>query len=91
MKQTVMLAALLFAGASVGALQAAPVNKHSTMGQTTNQATNMRVAAGEKKEVEGTKADAREDKAEAAAQANSTPMHHAKAKHRRHKASTGPT
>ena len=61
-KTALVAAVVLSSTAFLGAAQAAPIHKSSS----TISQTNVRLAASEKKEVEGTKADIREDKAEAA-------------------------
>jgi hypothetical protein len=67
--RTALLAVIVLGStAFLGAAQASPSYKHSTTSTENN--ANVRVAAGEKKEVEGTKADVREDKAEAAKKAD---------------------
>jgi hypothetical protein len=80
MSKIALLAAVVIGSASlVGSVGAAPYKQ----GNTSTAASPVRVAAGEKKEVEGTKADVKEDKAEAKAT-----IHH-KIKHRGvHKAGT---
>ena len=76
MNKSALLAAVILGSAAFGgALQARP-NQQDTSAVPSSH--SVRLAAGEKREVEGTKADIKEDKAEAKA------MAHRKIKHRRH-------
>lgn len=81
-KTALMAAVILGSAAFLGAAQAAPIQTHAT----TAAQSNVRLAASEKKEIEGTKADVREDKAEAAKKAGAMEdKAEAKAKHMHHK------
>jgi hypothetical protein len=80
MKKMALFAAFVLGSVSLtGALNAAPYKQ----GNTVSTGSPVRVAAGEKKEVEGTKADVKEDKAE-----SKVMMHHKVKHHRVHKAAT---
>ena len=77
-KNIVLAAAILGSAAFIGSLQAAPYKHDNAMVRGSH---SLRVPAAEKREVEGTKADVKEDKAEAKAM-----MHHRITHHRHHKA-----